>query len=493
MSTRTKQIREWLEMRYQQGLLEGLEYKSYSPVYGLQEVHRTETGDSPAMRYCMMLQVFRALDEIGVRSLLDVGCAEGFIAAKATELFACSSVGVEMGVQACKRATELTCVPVLSASADSLPFADSSFDVVTMTEVIEHLENPFQALAECWRVARKAVIVTTQEFLPTAVERWICMQTVNLNEDHAERNFSHASDWRLLFGQNVMFRPQGCYPKLLSTPFNTQNAEAAAQTILDVTDHPLGAQRYFGMVGIISKSTGLKRKIQERRRAHSDQEMLACLFSPCSKPIVLQNQISRLELRKNQHPTPWTGTFDSLSNLYQKQKYSPKRIDSIEQRIKYLKQPRSVGSWSAHLAHFVQLSLHTRRQAPNTKCWLRGLPNQLWIFSKHSYSAGKVGKSAAIKLTVSPRNPRYHEKKLCWQIDARHIPAAEGFSLFVEKLCGVKNLRDIPHNQPHLLDTVSPKTGFPTPGKYRVWAVATGRFGKHLGRPSQKVELQILA
>lgn len=477
-------------MRYQQGLLEGLEYRSYSPVYGLQEVHRTETGDSPAMRYCMMLQVLRFLDVLNVKSLLDVGCAEGFTAAKASEVFGCPVVGLEMGVQACKRATELTGVPVFSGSADSLPFADNSVDVVIMTEVIEHLENPFHALVECWRVAKIAVIVTTQEFLPSSLERWICMATVNQNEDHAERNFSHASDWQLLFGKRVRFQPQGCYPKLLSTPFNANDHAAAAQAIIQIADHPLGLSRYFGMVGIISKTSVAHQLLKANDRRFSDEQILQTLFAPCTKTPVSFPQSTESEPTQTTQ-NAWAGVFDPLSAFYQKQNFAPNRIHQIEARRRFLKKPRPVGTWANHLAHFLQLSLHTRRQAPNTRTWFFSMKPRVVDILRQTYRAAKAGSRERVKLHVSPKNPRYGEKNLTWKIDARHISGAERFSLMLEKLDGTTNLRDIPHEQPFLFDTVSPKTGFPTPGKYRVWAVAVGRYGKHLGKPSQVEKLEI--
>lgn len=44
--------------------------------------------------------------------------------------------------------------------AMDLPFEDKSFDVVTLLEVIEHLENPERAIREAIRVARRAVIAS---------------------------------------------------------------------------------------------------------------------------------------------------------------------------------------------------------------------------------------------------------------------------------------------------------------------------------------------
>lgn len=47
------------------------------------------------------------------------------------------------------------------ASAYSQPFEARSWDVVTLGECIEHLEDPIAAVAEAARVARRAVIIST--------------------------------------------------------------------------------------------------------------------------------------------------------------------------------------------------------------------------------------------------------------------------------------------------------------------------------------------
>lgn len=43
---------------------------------------------------------------------------------------------------------------------EELPFEDDSFDIVTALDVLEHLNNPHDALNEFFRVARKAVFVS---------------------------------------------------------------------------------------------------------------------------------------------------------------------------------------------------------------------------------------------------------------------------------------------------------------------------------------------
>jgi SAM-dependent methyltransferase len=69
--------------------------------------------------------------------------------------------------------------PDLCASAEKIPAENASFDAVVLTEVIEHLEEPEKALAECRRVLRPSgKLVATIPFLygvhgdPQDFQRW---------------------------------------------------------------------------------------------------------------------------------------------------------------------------------------------------------------------------------------------------------------------------------------------------------------------------------
>jgi SAM-dependent methyltransferase len=90
---------------------------------------------------------------------VDVGCGDGMCTELALNVCnaipnaSVSIVGLDWSTAALKQA-HARGVPVARASADEggLPLASSSIDVVIMSEFIEHLVDPDNALDEAWRV-----------------------------------------------------------------------------------------------------------------------------------------------------------------------------------------------------------------------------------------------------------------------------------------------------------------------------------------------------
>jgi SAM-dependent methyltransferase len=104
------------------------------------------------------------LSELGgleFRTMLDVGCAEGFFMDAVRRRFGAETWGVDISDAAVRRARENYGFNVAAADATRLPFADDTFDVVLSTETIEHVLDPEKMVAEMKRVARRHVIVTT--------------------------------------------------------------------------------------------------------------------------------------------------------------------------------------------------------------------------------------------------------------------------------------------------------------------------------------------
>ena len=87
-------------------------------------------------------------------SVLDVGCGDGLIdsliLAQRDDL---CLAGVDTRVRSESK------IPVRQFDGESLPFADSEFDVAILIDVLHHTEAPFRLLKEVRRVARDSILI----------------------------------------------------------------------------------------------------------------------------------------------------------------------------------------------------------------------------------------------------------------------------------------------------------------------------------------------
>ena len=127
-------------------------------------VYNKYESPNPIARFLMrgFLEAVRSLyAEAAPRSVLEVGCGEGYLASHLLK-----SAPRPDRFAACDLAFPRFCADVdpmlrfCRGSAGALPFPDRSFDLVLCCEVLEHLEDPEKALKEIARVARKAVLVS---------------------------------------------------------------------------------------------------------------------------------------------------------------------------------------------------------------------------------------------------------------------------------------------------------------------------------------------
>lgn len=101
-----------------------------------------------------------AADSAGLTHL-DVGAGQGQLICRMRERFAVTSHACDYHADRFNAAGVE--IREVNLNKDPLPFPDSSFDIITCSEVVEHLDNYRRLLAEMHRVARPGglVVVTT--------------------------------------------------------------------------------------------------------------------------------------------------------------------------------------------------------------------------------------------------------------------------------------------------------------------------------------------
>lgn len=187
----------WLDVRFdpQSFAAFGQDYDPYQPVHGIADDRWGPDQFLMVSRYARLLA---HLSHLEFSSFLDVGGAEGFVAWLVQDVFGAEATSVDLSIQAGLRASQFFDVPSAAVDAARLPFADDSFDVVFLSEVLEHLAHPVRTLAELQRVARVAVIVTTEAYARTEEERQEELDARDL-QPHMDRSIFCASDFPKIF------------------------------------------------------------------------------------------------------------------------------------------------------------------------------------------------------------------------------------------------------------------------------------------------------
>jgi SAM-dependent methyltransferase len=129
-------------------------------------------------------------------SLLDVGCAKGFMMHDFARLIPGLVVkGVDVSEYAIENALDDMKDHVQVADAVSLPFADKSFDVVVSINTVHNLERAecATALKEIQRVARRGAFVTVDAYADEDQRRR--MEAWNLTA----KTIMHVDDWKAFF------------------------------------------------------------------------------------------------------------------------------------------------------------------------------------------------------------------------------------------------------------------------------------------------------
>jgi len=92
------------------------------------------------------------------RTLLEVGCGTGHFTRWFQER-GLQAVGLDMSTPMLAKAVRLGRLPCVHGDALSLPFSNSTLDIVALITTLEFIPEPVLALAEAFRVARCGLIL----------------------------------------------------------------------------------------------------------------------------------------------------------------------------------------------------------------------------------------------------------------------------------------------------------------------------------------------
>src|SRR5438094_4495739 len=99
------------------------------------------------------LQLIRRYVRLENAWILDVGCGIGTYVQRFAD-FTAHPYGIDVSVQRLKEASAKGMTHVLAAAGEHLPFRDEAFDVIVFNEVIEHVTDDRQSIADSLRVLR---------------------------------------------------------------------------------------------------------------------------------------------------------------------------------------------------------------------------------------------------------------------------------------------------------------------------------------------------
>ena len=131
-------------------------------------------------------------------SLLDVGCAKGFMLHDFKELMPNLTIaGIDISEYAIEHASELVKPFLRQGNAKDIPYEDNSFDLVISINTVHNLEieECKQALREIQRVTRKHAFITVDAFRTDEERRHLGKWNLTA------RTYMHVDDWKRLFDE----------------------------------------------------------------------------------------------------------------------------------------------------------------------------------------------------------------------------------------------------------------------------------------------------
>ena len=121
-------------------------------------LHRNDIYGSGPPCHVAAVETTALIKQYCGESILDIGCGVGTYINELNK-FGFKCTGIEYNLQYVEKCRSQGLV-VKHMNAEKLNFDDNSFDSVLMIEVLEHLEDPQQALMEAFRVSKLNIIIS---------------------------------------------------------------------------------------------------------------------------------------------------------------------------------------------------------------------------------------------------------------------------------------------------------------------------------------------
>lgn len=138
----------------------------------------------------------------GITKLLDIGCGTGYFLTKAADI-ADDLYGIDPATYECTRFDD-----IIKGTVENVPFADNTFECVICLDVLEHIENPKQGLAEICRVLKPGGIAVI-----TVPACQVLFGPHDIANDHFRR-FSR-KDFEALIGNEFVIEKSTYFNSLL--------------------------------------------------------------------------------------------------------------------------------------------------------------------------------------------------------------------------------------------------------------------------------------
>lgn len=114
------------------------------------------------------------------QSLLDIGCGTGYLIDMLQKQKSADYYGLDLSPEMLKVAKNKLSgsVELTEGYSDSLPYEDSSFDVVTCIQSFHHYPKPEKAMAEAYRVLKKGGLYILSDTGYGGIPKWLYNQFV---------------------------------------------------------------------------------------------------------------------------------------------------------------------------------------------------------------------------------------------------------------------------------------------------------------------------